>query len=115
MKRGYWLLVSIWLLPLMAGVAQPWITAHEPQPHQSDLKAKVQALVDQMEQGTTDGKRSAAEWELLKLGPEALPFLPGANKDQLAAVRFTLAEMRPRTWTQPGGDMPLATALDQLA
>ena len=113
MKRNCWLLGLMALLPLGAYLAAPWTTAAEHQANQGDLKAKVQGLVDQIEKSSTDATRSAAEWELIKLGPDALPFLP--VKDRLAGLRFTLGELRPRTWILKGGDMPLAAALDQLA
>ena len=113
MKRNCWLLGLMALLPLGAYLAAPWTTAAEHQANQGDLKAKVQGLVDQIEKSSTDATRSAAEWELIKLGPGALPYLP--VKDRLAGLRFTLGELRPRTWILKGGDMPLARTGVQVA
>jgi hypothetical protein len=85
-----------------------------------DIKAKVHALVQQMETGTSEGQRAEAEWALLKLGPDAMAYLPkpdaasGGIKDRLTAVWATLEEMQPRTWTVDSGDMSLDDALKRL-
>src|SRR5437763_347394 len=108
MRRAHWL-PALWSLPLAAGLAAAPQSAPPAQPNKAALQAKAHALVKQMEQGN-EAARVQAEWQLLKLGPEALPFLPGGNKELLAPARFTLEEMRPRTWTPQSTDMVLAEA-----
>ncbi len=62
----------------------------------ADLKAKVQRLVEQL---GIPAKQVAAETELLKLGPDVLPYLPGekakltpAQRERLRSIRATLQE-----------------------
>jgi hypothetical protein len=84
-----------------------------------NLKTKVPALLDQM-MSSSAPQSVDAEWSLLKLGPDALPFLPKADaahvsiKDRLAAVIATLEDMRPRTWTVERAELPLDDALRRL-
>jgi hypothetical protein len=81
------------------------------------LKEKVVKLVQRLKTSPSD---AMAEWELLQLGPEALPALhslgpvPDAVKERLATVTATLEELRPKTWTVAKTQMPLAQALDQV-
>src|SRR5438309_1338027 len=77
--------------------------------------AKVKSLLAELED-PTNGKRFAAEWELLKLGPAILPLLPAAPKasDRLLMIRDTLRELQPRTWEVKAGEMSLANALEAL-
>lgn len=90
----------------------------------ADLKAKVARLVEQL--GIPD-KEVAAETELIKLGPDVLPLLPGADakltpkqKERLKTIRNTLVEaqvlkdLAPRTVTLQNRSIKLAEALDQV-
>ena len=89
---------------------------------QSDeLKSKVTALLAQLETGPTETERIAAEWELLKLGPDVLPLFPTIEKapttikDRLAGIQATLRELLPRTWTiDEKTSLPLDVIQDKL-
>jgi hypothetical protein len=80
-----------------------------------NLKAQVQSLLEAMETGS-EGQRAAAEWALVKIGPDALPHLPrpDASQERVAAVIATLEEMRPRTCTVNRTEVPLDEILKQL-
>lgn len=90
----------------------------------ADLKAKVLRLVEQL---AVPAKQVAAETELLKLGPDILPYLPDdkakltpAQKEKLQSIRATLyeakvlRELAPRTVTLQNKSIPLSHALEQL-
>src|SRR5438874_1125117 len=84
-----------------------WAT---PAPQAGSIKDQVKSLVEQLE-SSTEAKRVAAEWELLKLGPDILPQLekaPTKAKETLEGIRKTLEELRPRTASIKGAAMPLA-------
>jgi hypothetical protein len=100
--------VAILCSVLAAGYARPAAGGQELQP-------KIQALVQAMESGS-DNRRAEAEWSLLKLGPEALAFLPKPEpgRDRLAAVVATLEQMRPRTWTVNRTELTVEEALKRL-
>ena len=104
---GFGLVVVILCPVLLAGYALA-AAGQEMQP-------KVQALVQALEAGS-DNRRADAEWSLLKLGPDALAFLPKAEpgRDRLAAVVATLEEMRPRTWTVNRTELTVDDALKRL-
>lgn len=89
----------------------------------ADLKAKVAQLVEQL---GIASKANNAETELIKLGPDILPLLPGPDaklsddqKKHLKSVRTTLLEalvvrdLAPRTVTLQSR-MPLSKALEQI-
>jgi hypothetical protein len=93
-------------------------------PEPADLKARVQQLVGQL---GVPAKQVAAETELIKLGPDILPYLPDAKakltdaqRERLTAIRSTLQEAKvlrelaPRTVTLQNPSIPLSQALDQL-
>jgi hypothetical protein len=90
----------------------------------ADLKARVDRLVEQLR---IPDRQVAAETELIKLGPDVLPLLPGADakltdeqKQRLKTIRSTLVEaqvlrdLAPRTVTLQNRAIKLAEALDQL-
>src|SRR5579859_5467786 len=90
----------------------------------ADFKATVARLVEQL--GIRD-KQVAAETELIKLGPDVLPYLPGSDaklsdeqKQRLKTIRTTLVEaqvlkdLAPRTVTLQNRAIKLSEALDQL-
>jgi hypothetical protein len=103
-------LVMLAGLPALAAV---------PQGGAKDLKAKVKNLLHEMENGTTAAKL-AAEWELLKLGADALSCLPSPEttpaglKERLVLIRATLAELQPRLWMPERKEMSLKEALQRL-
>jgi hypothetical protein len=84
------------------------------------LKDKVQKLLQQLESGSTTAQQAAAEWELLRLGPDVLPLLPRADaapagvKERVAQIAATLEELRHRVWNIDKTQIPLAVALDSL-
>jgi hypothetical protein len=93
------------LLLLPAAAAQPG--------GQADLKLRVDELLAKIEVG--GDAAVAAEWELLKIGPDALAVLPATDKPaRLAPLRATLQQVRPMVWSQPRTEMPLAEALKLL-
>jgi len=106
-------MASLTFLPAALAFAAP-----APQP--DDPKATVKSLLNQLENDPSDAQRVAAEWALLKLGPNILPLLPQPEtassnlKERLAQIRATLEELRPRTWTVERAAMPLAQALLSL-
>jgi hypothetical protein len=78
----------------------------------SDLEAQVKKQLDRLGQ-----ERAAAEWELLKLGPDILPLLdkaPAGVKDKLDQVRATLEDLKPRTWSVKKSDLTLRETLKGL-
>jgi hypothetical protein len=83
------------------------------------LASQVKGLVDQLE-SAGEKEKVAAEWELLKLGPDILPLLPSAEKmsdnvkERLLSIKTTLLELRPRTVTLGKTEMPLVDALKWL-
>jgi hypothetical protein len=85
-----------------------------------DLASKVKSLIAALDAGPTNADRSAAEWGLLKLGPNILPLLSSSDvaspnvKERLAQIRATLEELRPRTADISATDMPLSKALQSL-
>ncbi|HYV35388.1 MAG TPA: hypothetical protein VE988_06775 [Gemmataceae bacterium] len=88
----------------------------QPPTKQDDLKARVQKLTEQMYRDPDFTKRDAAEWELLKLGPDILPLLGVTNTTaaRTVAVHATLSELLPRKATLKFTDATLATILDSL-
>jgi len=76
------------LLPFLA---RPSHSADKPTP--AELKEKVKALVEQLAAKEAD-KQDEAAAELLKLGPDALPYLPKPNAKLPAAQKRTLADVR---------------------
>ncbi len=82
--------------------------------------AAVKQLVGQL--GAADEeKQVAAEWSLLKLGPDILPLLPrpepgdkGAQAQRLRSVSATLKELLPRTVTLHRKGIALGEALKEL-
>jgi hypothetical protein len=92
-----------------------------PQGQLEQLEAKAKSLLTQLENGPTNTARLSAEWDLLKLGPDILPFLalpensPPSLKDRIAGIRTTLEDLRPRIWKlTETRTMPLAEAADLL-
>jgi hypothetical protein len=85
------------------------------------LSAQVKGLIEQLDSAAGEDKKLAAEWELLRLGPEALAYFPSADKlsvslkERLAPIRAALEELRPRTLTIDKSSMPLSKALAWLA
>ena len=65
------------LLGLALALFIPFALAAAPE-DAADLKAKVQRLVEQLGVPT---KQVAAETELLKLGPDVLPYLPDEKEE----------------------------------
>lgn len=110
------LALALALLAPLALVAAP----EEP----AALKVKVARLVEQL---GIPAKQTAAETELLKLGPDVLPYLPDekakltpAQRERLRSIRATLQEaqvlreLAPKTVTLQNPSIPLSQALDQL-
>src|SRR5437868_11912363 len=90
----------------------------------AELKVKVLRLVEQL---GIPAKQVAAETELLKLGPDVLPYLPDdkakltpAQRERLRSIRATLQEaqvlreLAPKTVTLQNPSIPLSQALEQL-
>src|SRR5438270_11025424 len=88
------------------------------------LKAKVVRLVEQL---GIPAKQVAAETELLKLGPDVLPYLPDdkaklapAQRERLRSIRATLQEaqvlreLAPKTVTLQNPSISLSQALEQI-
>jgi hypothetical protein len=97
-------------------------------PHKGggELEAKVKKLVDQLNDKDF-AKREAAKTELIKLGPDILPFLPQSDAklspeqiNRLTAIRTTLREavaekvLTPRLVTLQRDNIPLSLALAEL-
>ncbi len=102
MKNGCLLVLAVLVVSV--------VPAQQP----DDAKAKVKSLIDLLDNGP-DAKRVAAEWELLKLGPDILTLLPPADpKDRLTPIRATLEELLPRTFEAKQKSIPLASALQEL-
>src|SRR5688572_24315085 len=89
-----------------------------------DLKARVAQLVDQL---GVPAKQAAAETELLKLGPDVLPHLPGpevkltpVQRERLRSIRTTLQEAQvlrdaaPRMVTLQNKAITLSQAVEQI-
>jgi hypothetical protein len=108
------------LLAVLMMVAGAEAAPDEP----ADLKARVARLVEQL--GMAD-KDVAAETELIKLGPDVLPLLPGSDAkltpkqtERLKTIRTTLVEaqvmkdLAPRTVTLQNKSIKLGEALDQI-
>jgi hypothetical protein len=78
------------------------------------LTANVKQLVAQLGASDED-KQIAAEWALLRLGPDVLPLLPTAGGgERLRNVTATLKELLPRTFTFKSKGITLAAALKEL-
>lgn len=109
------------LLALALGLSVA-LSAAPPEP--AGLKAQVQRLVAQL---GVPARQVAAETELIKLGPDILPYLPDekaklseAQRERLKAIRSTLQEaqvlreLAPRTVTLQNPSLPLSQALEQI-
>jgi hypothetical protein len=119
-----------WLLCLcFLGAVLCWSALLSPvrADEQADLKAKVNQLVQQLNDPDSE-KQAAAAAALLKLGPDILPLLPKADakltatqKKHLQTLRSSLREaqalkgMVPSTITLQNNSIPLSEALKELA
>ena len=89
------------------------------------LKAKVAALVRQLD-SDENAKREAAEKELIGLGPEAIPHLPGLTNRtpgevrlRLGRIRSALSKVEVELATKPSqvtlsGEMPVSKAFAEI-
>lgn len=92
----------------------------QPQPTGAALEGKIKQLVAQLA-ARDDANHLAAEWALLKLGPDILPLLPSpAAKDQsiaaqrLRTIRATLQAVEPRRFTYQARNVEVAAVLKEL-
>jgi hypothetical protein len=92
----------------------------------ADLQAKVKKLIEQLD-NKEFAKREAAKNDLIKLGPDILPYLPESDAklspeqiNRLTAIRTTLREavaekvLTPRLVTLQKESIPLTQALAEL-
>src|SRR5262249_53548608 len=85
------------------------------------LPAQVKSLLAQMDSAPSEDRKLAAEWELLKLGPDVLPLLPPPDKrsenlkERLPSVQKALEALRAPTITMDKTQMPLSKALALVA
>jgi hypothetical protein len=92
------LLPVLGTLVLLPFLAPPSRSADKPTP--AELKEKIKVLVEQLAAKEAD-KQDEAALELIKLGPDALPYLPKAKakltqpqKDALAVIRKKLRDQQ---------------------
>jgi hypothetical protein len=119
-------LSATFILALFILFASSTLPADEPKSDSADLKAKVAKLIKQLDDNDPT-KRTEAETELIKLGVDILPLLPGKEeglsaeqKRRLASVRSTLKgaeaqkNIQPRLCTIQNQAIPLSKALEEL-
>jgi hypothetical protein len=110
-------------LVLLSYLAPPGVSADKPKP--AELKEKVKALLDKLAD-KDPAKQDEAAVELLQLGPDVLPYLPGAaakltesQKKALAVVRKTLRDQQIQRDLTPklvtiNDELTVSKALEEL-
>jgi hypothetical protein len=122
--RFYPVVLVVCFLSAALGLFQLPLAADSPKP---DLKKQVDGLLDQLA-STEASKRATAVANLLRLGTDILPYLPGPDaklpgeqKKQIDEIRKTLQDalarkdLAPRRCTIRDRTIALKAALDQLA